>query len=407
MPVLNQIKNLQPEMGVLLGVLADYYNKYSVEEINHDEFVTFFYYKHPYHKDNEVYEVMLDSIGNIKITNDSLLIDILNQVVEEHTKTKISALSMESLNNPKIDLLAIQEVISSGIELIGSAKDIETNVCNDSFDSLVNTISPTDEDRDLSFRSPFMREKFGGPAPATLGHIFARPETGKTSYALFEACGFARQMEAAGSNDVIVYANNEESINRVKLRAFLAMINEPIGILREYSLLSEKRWEERGGKRIKFVGNIRHMDDIEKLLKTFKPRVLFVDQGPKLDMKLPNNKDASKAEKLQQLFNRYRELAKKHDPTSIISLGQADSLSDGKLWLTLNNLDNSKVGIPGELDWCLGIGKGYSSSDEGIRGFQVCKNKLTGNDGRRQVPFDVHKCFFGTKDEKQKEKALL
>lgn len=396
---IEQMDTLEFELKSIFGVLKEYYNKYSVETINHDEFVMFFYYKYPYFKDNEIYKTLLENINEVNILNNALLIDILNRIVEEHTKTKLAATATASLNDPNIGLIELQDIIDSGVKIIGAANDVETNVCNMPLDDMLSRVSPLEADRDLSFRSEFLREKFGGPSPCSLGHIFARPDTGKTSLAVFEACGFAKQLKDTDTNGIIVYANNEEDIKRVRLRAFIAMMNADVNTMREYSLEAEKRWLERGGDRLKFIGNVVHINEIEKILKTLKPRVLFIDQGPKLDIKMQFKKNASRPEKLQQLYNRLRELAKKYDPVSIITLGQADGDAEGRLYLKLSNLDYSKTGVPGELDWCLGIGKSMEQSKEFMRGFNICKNKLTGLYGQELIYFDVHKCNFGGQEK--------
>ena len=91
--------------------------------------------------------------------------------------------------------------------------------------------------------------------------------------------------------------------------------------------------------------------------------------------------------------SRYREMAKEYD-CALVSLGQADNAADGKRWLHLGNLDGSKVGIPGELDWCLGIGKTNDHGYEFIRYLSIAKNKLTGIYGRSEANFDPTTCRY-------------
>jgi hypothetical protein len=120
------------------------------------------------------------------------------------------------------------------------------------------------------------------------------------------------------------------------------------------------------------------------------PRVVVIDQGPKLNV--PNRRLEGVA-RLQYLYNRYRDLAGEYD-CSIITLGQADNAAENKKYLNLNNMDSSKVAIPGELDFCLGIGRVNDPGYENVRYLNVCKNKLTGLYGSEQVTFEADKCFF-------------
>jgi replicative DNA helicase len=153
---------------------------------------------------------------------------------------------------------------------------------------------------------------------------------------------------------------------------------------------AEDLFAKKGGGKIHLIGSVSHITDVEKYIAKFNPVVAFIDQGPKV---VYPGKDLDSVERKQKLYNRLRELAKKYN-VAIVTLGQADAESDNRKFLGLNNLDGSKVGIPGELDWCMGIGKLDDEAYAGTRFLSICKNKLRGATGHGTVLLDVPRCRF-------------
>jgi RecA-family ATPase len=219
-----------------------------------------------------------------------------------------------------------------------------------------------------------------------LGHIFARPDAGKTSLALNELVYFAHQLD---EDRPALYLNNEEGIERIKARAMSAMLSvTPQHIMENYDW-AEDKWNRGHGERLKFIGGINHISKVVQKLERFSPRVIVIDQGPKVD----TYGNLEGVQRLQVLYNQYRDLANEHD-CSIITLGQADNNAENRKYLNLNNLDSSKVAIQGELDWCLGIGRVNTEGFEEVRFLSNVKNKLTGRYGQGDVHFDIQCCRF-------------
>jgi hypothetical protein len=71
-----------------------------------------------------------------------------------------------------------------------------------------------------------------------------------------------------------------------------------------------------------------------------------------------------------------RELAKEYCP--VIGVSQASGSGEGKKWLTMEDIDSSKTGKPGEADFIIGIGK--DDEMETLRYISVLKNKLPGDE---------------------------
>jgi len=88
------------------------------------------------------------------------------------------------------------------------------------------------------------------------------------------------------------------------------------------------------------------------------------------------------------LYGKFRELQKKFK-IDIVTVGQADGAAEGKKWLRLTNMDYSKTGKPGELDWAIGIGASFDGPDY-ARYICICKNKMKdGHHGLYEVTIDA------------------
>ena len=70
-------------------------------------------------------------------------------------------------------------------------------------------------------------------------------------------------------------------------------------------------------------------------------------------------------------------------------------------WLKTSDMDNSKTGKPGELDYAIGIGKSFDDVDNpvcSIRYISLCKNKMNeGKHGRYEVVFNASCALYTDK----------
>lgn len=379
-PVLLKLDNLQREQKQVLRAIGEYYKTYKdIQLIGLDELETYYDHLYPTAK-SVITENLFEKLRTIQLDNQVLLIDILNQVAERHICGKI----MEVTNNVICDqqthgIEAIEDLIEQYKDLAGSVDDIEESVCNT---SVKDILRKREEAGQLKWSLSFLNDVLGSPLPKRLGHIFARPDGGKTSMAVHQMCVFAYQLKDTEGN--LLYLQNEEDDEQIRLRSVQTMCNVEEDTIRKDPDYYEEMYNKKGGQRIKIIGGVDNLWKVKRYVRSFRPKVVFVDQGPKVQ--LPD-KDLNDVRRLQMLYNNYRELAKEYE-CAVITLGQADQLSTNKKFLGLHNLDSSKVGIPGELDWCFGIGHVDDPGQESYRYLNIAKNKLTGKRGRATVLFN-------------------
>lgn len=382
--ILGSLQNLEPEWRTILQSVRSYFEKFPDHHlISLDELETWFWHQNPGLKDRESYDQIFIRMRELQIGNPDLLSDLLNTVVEKHILARVSGISIEVINGERpTGIEEVGALIEEYKKLTDAAKDADNDVCDL---SIADLFAP--EADGFQWRLHFLNEKLGPLKVASLGHIYARPDAGKTSLALSEATFLARQM----TDRPILYLNNEEDIRRVKRWAVCSMLGVKEVWIQQNPVKAEVLWKHNGGDKIKFIGEVHDIASIEKYIQVYNPRIVFIDQGPKV--MIPGSNKLQGPDILKKLYNSYRSFGKNYD-TSIITLGQADDASTNRQWLGLTNIDSSKVGIPGELDWALGIGFIDDPKFLSVRYLNIAKNKFTGRRGRREVTFKMEYSRF-------------
>lgn len=221
------------------------------------------------------------------------------------------------------------------------------------------------------------------------GFLFARPESGKTTFLVSEVSYMASQLsDDAGP---ILHINNEEQGNKVMLRYYQAVLGKDmVSLFNNLSSAKEKFLQETKGK-IKIFDNAGiHKKTIEALCRRHKPSLIIFDQIDKI-VGFDNDREDLK---LGAIYQWARELAKMYCP--IIAVCQADGTGEGVRWLTMSHVANAKTAKQAEADWILGIGKVNEPGYDNIRYLHLSKNKLIGDEdtipdqrhGRREVLID-------------------
>jgi hypothetical protein len=221
----------------------------------------------------------------------------------------------------------------------------------------------------LRWRLNWLNRSLGSLRKGDFGFIFARPETGKTTFLASEVTHFASQTDKP-----ILWCNNEEGGNKVMLRCYQAALG----------ITSKELHLDIRGNREKFHtltgGRIKLYDDatmtarsVEKVIKQINPSLVIFDQLDKIKGFENDREDL----KLGAMYQWAREIAKTYCP--VIGVSQADGTGEGVKWLNMGHVANAKTAKQAEADFILGIGK---SNDEGlgeVRFLNISKNKLMGD----------------------------
>lgn len=238
----------------------------------------------------------------------------------------------------------------------------------------------------LRWRLDTLNKMLGSLRKGDFGFIFARPETGKTTFLASEVTFMAEQL---GENSgPIIWLNNEEQGSKVKLRCYQASLGlstaQLLGNLNGHA----EDYRERTRSKLKIFDSATiHKNTVLRLCKQYKPSLLIFDQIDKIQGFDNDREDL----RLGAIYMWARELAKEFCP--VIGVCQSDGTGEGVKWLTMAHVANAKTAKQAEADWILGIGKIHDAGYENLRFLHASKNKLLGDEdsdpnlrhGKREV----------------------
>ena len=228
------------------------------------------------------------------------------------------------------------------------------------------------KDQGLRWRLGSLNKSLGSLRKGDFGFIFARPETGKTTFLASET-----SFMAAGLRDdqgPILWINNEEQGEKVMLRCYQAALDLTIPELAKDLHSNREKFQKLVRGKIKLFDNQSiSFTEIERLTDNLRPSLVVIDQIDKV-----KGFDADRNDlQLGEIYIWARGLAKKYCP--IIGVSQADGTGEGVKALTMSHVANAKTSKQAEADFILGIGKSHNKDEEFIRYFNISKNKLFGD----------------------------
>jgi hypothetical protein len=203
------------------------------------------------------------------------------------------------------------------------------------------------------------------------GFIFARPETGKTTFLCHAVTHMANQGEGS-----IVWFNNEERGSKVVKRLYQAALGLRLPEIYSNLPTNVEKYYEKTNRNIKLVRDQNiSKKQVEDMCAIIKPKLIIFDQIDKIK---GFNKDQRQDLELKDIYSWAREIARTYGPT--IGVCQAGGTGEGKKWLTMNDVDSSKTAKQGEADFILGIGKSLDEDLQNVRYLHLSKNKQEGDD---------------------------
>lgn len=373
-PVLYKLPNQEKEVKLILKSIGSYYDTFPEQDIiKSEELQVYFFQQNPKIQNKDFIQQIFNSIKQTKIHNDKLLKEHLTRLVIKHTHSLITADTLKGLENPTTESLdIIMSRIDDANEMIGRVGDAERDVDTTPAEEIWRKMKGIK----YTWRLAWLRKTLGSPQLGRLGHVFAPSETGKSTWMLSEMTYFAQQMIADQYYErPILYIVNEGDIAASKQRLLSSYYGLTVDELEDKGFEVLNRAYEEIQRVVKPIGDKDRLTDVEGFIKWFNPLLCFIDMGTNL--KPFRSNEMKITDVLTTVFEKLRSLAVRYQ-TSIISVGQSDDKSRGQKWLGMNRMHESKVGVPGALDWAMGIGYTEDEGLENHRYLYVCKNKMRG-----------------------------
>lgn len=310
----------------------------------------------------EVINTSLDTLEKV-VPNEELTLDLINKIKRTKVLRELSLAAYEAAEGRKT-YESVQEVLSQL-----DKPDVEEEEDDFVEEGLSDLIEQTYKQPGLRWRMDCLNKSLGSLRQGDFGFVFARPETGKTTFLASEVSFMAEQTDRP-----VIWFNNEEGGKKVKIRVYQGSLGVELDQLAVDPDGKETEYLARTGNRIKIVDRKAITKTfVENILKKYKPALVLFDQIDKIMGFKADREDLM----LGAIYQWARELAKQYCP--IIGICQSDGTGENVRYLTMSHVANSKTAKQAEADWILGIGCIHDTGWEEIRFLNISKNKLQGD----------------------------
>lgn len=333
-------------------------------------------------KDKDYYLGVLEQLQKLEVSEHTTA--TLIQSILSNKQLKEISLAAYDVTQGKLAVSKINEILQDFLKTQETlAKEEEFEFISDDLEQLADT---SVKQHGLRWRLNTLNSMLGSLRKGDFGFIFARPETGKTTFLASETTFMAEQLGADAGP--VIWFNNEEQGNKVKLRCYQASLGlNMTQLFADLKTNQAKYLEKTKGKHKIFDSGIINKSTVEQVCKQYKPSLIVFDQIDKVHGFHNDREDL----RLGAMYQWARELAKEFCP--VIAVCQADGTGEGQKWLNMGHVANAKTAKQAEADWIVGIGKIPDAGYENVRYLHASKNKLIGDEdtvpdlrhGKREV----------------------
>lgn len=357
------------ELTNIYKVLAILF-KYERESYTLDELETFFYSQYPQMKasDIETYSNIFKNIRSLDVSED-MLQDLLHKSKARFQATEIGMMAFDIAEGKKdpADLTKLLEAFKS--DVVESAVDVSDELYESDFKTLIaeHVVKPG-----LRWRLGILNRMLGSLRHGNMGCVFARVESGKTTFIASEITHMASQLPT--EHPAIIFSNEEK-----KEAVWLRIMQGALGITKDQFLGDPEKYDLEfksllGGKLFLVDGSDISKERVERICKAVNPGLIVFDQLDKITGVSKNDREDLR---LGAIWIWARGLAKTYCP--VIGITQADGTGEGVKWLNMGHVSSAKTSKQAECDWILGIGKSHAEGEAYVRYLNISKNKLTGD----------------------------
>ena len=358
-----KLKEDNRELYFVFDTIRELHSKIE-SDIKPDELVSYFWAKYP-DSDKQIYGVLLDRIVNVDISNTTFDV-ILGEIAARKTALKLAQEAFKRAQG-QITQNELQAVFETEFDKVDHATiELPINEINLDLEELIQHAYA---EQGYRWRLDCLNKSLGSLRAGDFGFIFARPETGKTTFLTSEVTHFL-----STSDKPIIWFNNEEQGGKVGLRLLQAYFGVHLDVL----LAAPRRFRDEylaqvGNRLHLFDGAIIDRRDVETIVKKLQPGLVIYDQITKIKGFKADRQDLM----LGDICQWARELAK--GSHAAIGVSQADGTAEGVRYLTMEHVANAKTAMQAEADFILGIGKTHEQDAEYVRYLNISKNKLFGD----------------------------
>ena len=369
----NTLKENYPELFRIFNALKLLQEK-EAKDYSIDDLELSFYANYPQAK-REHYEPIFKELRSSKDSASKEAIEGYLRATKERESGLALARSLLKYNEGTIQKEEVQQLVDSFKGILERGLTLNEDKKEDFISDDLEILSAEQKiNPGFRWRLPSLNRNLGPLRRGDLGLVFARPETGKTTFLASELTEMCYNSSRLGTKNPIIWFNNEERGSKIMARLYQGSLNVSLPVLYSNVLLHKQQYYKNTNGMIKIPDEIHITKEfVEKMCRIHKPAIIVFDQIDKIKGFTADRYDLE----MKAIYQWARELAKQYGP--VIGTCQAGGTAEGKKWLTMNDVDSSHTAKQGEVDWILGIGKTFEEGLEEVRYLHLCKNKLDGD----------------------------
>ena len=312
----------------------------------------------------EVYDKIFSSLSTHTATE--LEESIVEKFVLMDYCQQIADISLQASEGKDIDITDIEALVTAYRKESKRVNDLDSYLVSDDIEQLVDAVYTGG----YSWRMNFLNQAVGNLRVGKLVCFAARPNSGKTTWLASEATHIASQLK---DDEVVMWFNNEEEGNEVKMRIIQAGIGWTSTDIRDKPLAAKAAFESAVGPIGKIV-LVNKADintrDCEEFIRNYNVKCIIFDQLWKIHgFELSSGTDTVR---LGNIFKWAREIAKKYAP--VITVHQVKTEGEGMDYIPQSMLYLSGTVVQGEVDTLIMMGK-LNSGPPNNRYLNITKNK--------------------------------
>ena len=359
------------------------HNKYD-KDISFDELVATFCNDNAAMPESARAEVMssLEGIQTVPSQNTELQLELVKDFWRRHQAKLIGEKAVDIYLGHSTEVTDLKHLFDRFAEDRIDAKETYEPVHED-YEELLHEET---QDPDFPFSWGLLHDNVPGLYRGNLGIIFARPETGKTTFCAFTAAQYIKQGKK------VVYWANEEPAKKIKLRIIQSCLQKDKEEMRRDIESDRQVWQTLIKPHLTIMDSVgTSIEELDEYCSVNKPDVVFCDQLDKFKIGGEYNRGD---ERLKEIYVRAREVAKRND-CLVWAVCQANYEAHDRQWIDFSMMDGSRTGKAGEADIIIGIGKTGEADQENVtRHVCVSKNKINGYHGIIHANIDVHRGVY-------------
>lgn len=379
-------KLLANETNILLKDYEAYYlNNPDKEGLDYSDFKTFFFTnQHPYLSEKEQlnYNQLFQELESLDSTES--VTNVLRGFEQQEFYARVQQLTNQNIefNTLRDEILEFEDKISRITD-----KDLSSDM------DLELALEYVDRSKGMQWRCEKLRNHFnGGLINGDLILIAGYSNVGKSSFLASELGYMAQQLRG---DDKILWLTNEDSHKAYVTRLYCSVLERPLSLIKD-NLDKAKQWytnKLHGDPNRVIIQDIQgwHVKDIERLIKSMKPKMLAIDMLDNVNgFDKFANKDGA-GERYQRLYQWAREMATQHCP--ILVTTQTNRNGSDTMYPPITELRQSGVDKQGAAKVVIMIGA--LEGQEHIRYLSTPKFKLEGSQSwRTSVKVDLARSLF-------------